>query len=91
MGEERFKVRSAAYVLNCTPDLIYSYFKDRNDPVEGGLTEEQLCRIYKHVNGGNRKRPFKNKVDDVARVQLYIQKNLQDQQFLVLKAGEKDA
>lgn len=69
---EKYKVRATASALGCTPDLIYSYFKDRHDPVDGGLTKRQVYAIADHVESKRRKRPFKNKYDDVAAVLLLL-------------------
>lgn len=73
MSGERYKVRAVASYLGCTPDLIYSYFKDRKDPVDGGLDERQMMEIYTHIHGKNRKRPFKNNLDDIKRVQMFFE------------------
>ena len=67
-----FKVKETAYVLGCTPELIYSYFKTRHEPVDGGLREDQVERIIKHLNSKNRKPPFRLDKDEIRRVQLYV-------------------
>lgn len=85
---ERYKVRAVASYLGCTPDLIYSYFKDRKDPVDGGLNQRQLVAIYGHINGKNRRRPFKNRVDDVKRVQLFFSQ-FTDEQLQMMTEWEE--
>lgn len=72
-----YKVRAVAYVLGCTPDLIYSHFKDLKSPIVGGLTEEQLDEIITHMR--KPRKAFKNKMDDIKRVQLYVNSKTEQQ------------
>lgn len=72
VAEGKYQVRAAAYVLGCTPDLIYSYFKDRKEPVSGGLTEAQLLRIKKHVESLAHKSLFGGHKSEIAKVKSFF-------------------
>ena len=83
VGDDRYKVRAVAYVLNVTPALIYSFFKDRGWDVNGGLTETQVLAVARHVEENkNRPKPYKVTAEEVSNVQAILQARPNTQQML---------
>lgn len=75
---QKFKVREAAYVLGCSPYVIYSMFKGK---INGGITEEQLYEVWLHVQSKGHK-PYKYESAEVERVKYYIAMKPGAQQFI---------
>lgn len=85
VAEDKYKVRAVAYVLNVTPALIYSYFKDRGWDVDGGLTESQVLAVARHVEENKRRpKPYKVTMEEVAGVQKLLQARPNTQQALAI-------
>lgn len=75
---QKFKVREAAYVLGCSPYVIYSMFKGK---IDGGITEEQLDEIWLHLQSKGHK-PYKYESAEVEKVKFYIAQKPGAQQFI---------
>lgn len=75
---EKFKVREAAYVLGCSPYVIYSRYKGQ---IDGGITEEQLDDIWRHLQSKGHK-PYKFERAEVERVKFYLASKPGAQQYI---------
>ena len=75
---QKFKVREAAYVLGCSPYVIYSRFKGK---IEDGITEEQLDEIWLHLQSKGHK-PYKYETAEVEKVKFYIAQKPGAQQYI---------
>ena len=92
VAENRYQVRATAYVLGVTPDLIYSFFKDRHSKVEGGMTESQFWAVVRHVEENKaRPKPYKNKSSEVVKVQMALQNRPNTQQFMLISDENENA
>lgn len=79
MENKRFAVRETAFVLGCSPYVIYSHFKGK---VEGGLTQEQLDEIIRHLQKKGIK-PYKYKTAELEKVKLYLNEQPEAQQVMI--------
>ena len=76
---QKFKVREAAFVLGCSPYVIYSRYKCQ---IEGGITEEQLDEIQAHLASKGHK-PYKYEAAEVERVKFYLASKPEAQQYIM--------
>jgi len=82
MENNKFAVREAAFVLGCSPYVIYSMFKGQ---VEGGLTPEQLDQVQAHLQSTGHK-PYRYKTAELERIKLYLGSKPEAQQYIIEKA-----
>lgn len=75
---EKFKVREAAFVLGCSPYVIYSMFKGK---IDGGLTEDQLDEVIRHLARKDIK-PYKYKTAELEKVRIYLGSKPETQQLI---------
>lgn len=75
----KFAVRETAFVLGCSPYVIYSMFKGR---IEGGLTEDQLEEVIRHLQRKDIK-PYKYKTAELEKVKLYLNERPEAQQVMI--------
>ena len=79
MDEIKYAVRETAFVLGCSPYVIYSHFKGK---VEGGLTQDQLDEIIRHLQKKGIK-PYKYKTAELEKVKLYLNEQPEAQQVMI--------
>lgn len=77
-----YQVQAVAFALGCTPALIYSHFKDRKWPIQGGLTDAQLDEIEAHLRSKKRRKPYKYDLAEVQKVNLHFAGRIGQQQAL---------
>lgn len=76
---KKFAVRETAFVLGCSTFTIYSMFKGK---IEGGLTEDQLEQVIRHLSGKGIK-PYKYKTAELEKVKLYLNERPEAQQHMI--------
>ena len=73
--EVRYSVRVVASELDVTPDLIYSFFKDRKWPLDGdGMNEEQLKAIVRHVDVNKHRQRWSIETEERIKTRIAIQR-----------------